>query len=546
MAYNLGDIVVRLKADTADLERGFSKANKITGSVGAGLKTLAKVGAIAGAAVAGVGVLTAKAYSESEDVIAQTNAILKSTGGIAGVTAEQVGKLSSSLQSVTKYSDETIQSGENMLLTFTNIGQDIFPQATETMLDMSQALGQDVKSSAIQLGKALQDPILGVTALRRVGVNFNDAQRDVIKNLVETGRSAEAQKLILKELQTEFGGSARAAGKTFAGSLIILKNKFNDLEESIGKAVVDTLTPALTAIADWANKVDWDRVINDVVTVFTTFTNMITSTYTALNTYLMPGIMTFIGTLKGLARILTDVLGPPLNALWQTIQDRLLLQLKNLWNAIEPGFTTALKIVATIVGGILLVAMWAFVNVLNVTISIMGALIRWFSNLIGWIGNVYATIINVVRLIIDHFGSLPGKIASFGAAIAGAILSPFKQAFNAIAKLWNSTVAKISFKTPGWVPGIGGKGFSVPKIPEFAKGIENFAGGLAYVHGGEVLTSLPRGTSVIPKDKVAGMMGNATNIYGNINIDSQADADYFFNRLDRNFKLESMGLSPNG
>lgn len=205
----------------------------------------------AGVAVTAFGVASVKAFMESEDAIAQTNAVLKSTGGIAGVTAEQVDQLASSLQKVTKFSDEDIRSGENLLLTFTKIGKDIFPQATEVMLDMSSALGQDLKSSAVQLGKALQDPILGVTALRRVGVNFSEAQRDVIENLVKTGRAAEAQKLILQELQTEFGGSAKAAGETFAGKLAILKNSFNDVQEAVGKAIVDAITPFAKQLSDF-------------------------------------------------------------------------------------------------------------------------------------------------------------------------------------------------------------------------------------------------------------------------------------------------------
>lgn len=202
------------------------------------------------AAIAGVSLALGKflkdsltAFKESQDAITQTNAVLKSTGGIAGVTADQVDQLSKSLQKTTRFSDEAVREAENLLLTFTKVGKDIFPQATETILDMSTALGQDTKSSAIQLGKALQDPILGVTALRRVGVNFSAAQRDVIENLVKTGREAEAQALILKELQTEFGGSAKAAGETFGGQVDKLKNQLNDLQEQIGGLLVKYLQP---------------------------------------------------------------------------------------------------------------------------------------------------------------------------------------------------------------------------------------------------------------------------------------------------------------
>lgn len=215
---------------------------------------LAAVGVAAAAAgVVAFGVSSVKSYQESEDALAQLNATLASTKGVAGVTAEAATDLANSLQKVTKFSDEEVLSAENLLLTFTNIGKDIFPEATKAVLDMSTALGQDTKSSAIQLGKALQDPILGVTALRRVGVNFNEAQRDVIENLVRTGRAAEAQKLILKELQTEFGGSAEAAGKTFSGQLAILKNQMDEVKESIGLAIVNGLTPLMSKISEFVN-----------------------------------------------------------------------------------------------------------------------------------------------------------------------------------------------------------------------------------------------------------------------------------------------------
>ena len=41
--------------------------------------------------------------------------------------------------------------------------------------------------SAIQVGKALNDPIKGVTALHRVGVQFTERRRDQIEALVESG-----------------------------------------------------------------------------------------------------------------------------------------------------------------------------------------------------------------------------------------------------------------------------------------------------------------------------------------------------------------------
>lgn len=174
---------------------------------------------------------------ESISVHKQLEQVIKSTGGVAGITADEADKLASSLSKVTNFSDDTIVSAENMLLTFTNVGEKVFPRATETILDMSQALGQDTKSSAIQLGKALNDPIKGITALSRVGVTFTEQQKDMIKAMVEAGDIAGAQGVILDELAKEFGGSAQA----LADPAIQLQNAWANAKEEVGMAVIPVL-----------------------------------------------------------------------------------------------------------------------------------------------------------------------------------------------------------------------------------------------------------------------------------------------------------------
>lgn len=93
-----------------------------------------------------------------------------------------------------------------------------------------------------------------------------------------------------------------------------------------------------------------------------------------------------------------------------------------------------------------------------------------------------------------------------------------------------------------------GKSFGL-KIPGFAKGVEDFGGGLAYVHGGEVLANLPKGTDVIPKNQVSNVFGGNTVRGGDTNISigviqDRQDADYILNQIDRMSALESMGISP--
>lgn len=240
-----GSIVWNLDVDANKFNKGLSDAANKAEDTGRRFRSMAESAVvplgIGFAGVAGVMVGAVKAFSDAENVTAQLDAVLKSTGGAAGVTRDQVLDLSSALQQQSKFDDEAITGAQNMLLTFTSISKDVFPEATRTALNMSQALGQDLKSSSIQLGKALNDPINGVTALRRVGVQFTDSQQDQIKTLVESGNKLEAQRLILKELGTEFGGSALASSKTFAGQMEIMKNNVNDLSETIGGGLLEAL-----------------------------------------------------------------------------------------------------------------------------------------------------------------------------------------------------------------------------------------------------------------------------------------------------------------
>lgn len=184
-----------------------------------------------------------EAVKQEELAFAQMQAVLQSTGYAAGMTSEELDNMSKQLQRTTLFGDEVIMTGQNMLMTFTNIGKDVFPQATMAMLDMSQALGQDVKNSAIQLGKALNDPIQGATALRRVGIQLNEQQQQQIKTYMELGQIQEAQKVILGELATEFGGSATRAAQTFTGQIQQLINRSDDFLQAFG-------TPISRALAD--------------------------------------------------------------------------------------------------------------------------------------------------------------------------------------------------------------------------------------------------------------------------------------------------------
>jgi phage-related minor tail protein len=254
------ELAMRIRAD---LQQAIGELKQLEGAVEANgqqaqssSRDMEKLGKTIGnvvAAFAGGAVYKAviSATIEQERVTAQLEQTLRSTQGAAGLTRDELLEMASAMQQVTTYGDEAVIPAQSLLLTFTKIGREVFPRALETVLDMSTAMGQDLKSSAIQLGKALNDPIQGVAALSRVGVQFTEQQKEQIKTLVESGRIVDAQKMILAELETQMGGSARAARETLGGSIQALKNAFGDLLEAKGglkesAAEIEKLTRVLS------------------------------------------------------------------------------------------------------------------------------------------------------------------------------------------------------------------------------------------------------------------------------------------------------------
>jgi hypothetical protein len=87
---------------------------------------------------------------------------------------------------------------------------------------------ESLSKKAILVGKALNDPIYGLTSLRRVGVTFSDDQIKLITHLENTNHTIAAQKIVLRELRSEFGGSAKALGQTLPGQLNILREQLRN------------------------------------------------------------------------------------------------------------------------------------------------------------------------------------------------------------------------------------------------------------------------------------------------------------------------------
>lgn len=249
----MSTIVASLKA-VLDLDkRGFDSGLKgaagglkgFRDQAGGALDTLGKIGgvvagfAVVGAAIGGMVDAAREAIAVNKDL----EATILSTGGVAGVTGDMARKYAEDLSMVTNFQDDAILSGEAMLLTFTRIGADVFPLATEAMLNMAQKFGS-IDAAAISLGKALNDPIKGVTALGRQGIQFSATQKQQIKDFMAVNDIAGAQGIILGELGTQFGGLAKAAADPF----IQVQNAIGEVQEMLGMALMPMLLEIANAV----------------------------------------------------------------------------------------------------------------------------------------------------------------------------------------------------------------------------------------------------------------------------------------------------------
>ena len=230
------DIVLDGKKYTTGLKKATNETKKFADKSEKGFSSVTKSVATMATGFVSFGVVLSQIKKGFVDLqqetvgISKVNAVLKSTGGVAGVTAKQIEDLTLNIQKTTTTSQDAAREVASLGLTFTNINKDVFPEYMKLAADMSTITGQDMAGSALQLGKALQDPILGATALRRVGVNLTKQQQEQIKVFVKSGQTLKAQQIILKELKTEFGGAAEAVGSDFFGTITRAFNAIGDFQ----------------------------------------------------------------------------------------------------------------------------------------------------------------------------------------------------------------------------------------------------------------------------------------------------------------------------
>ena len=192
-------------------------------------------------------------YAKQEAAERKVQQAILTTGNAAKLSSQELIQFAADLQNKTTFGDETILNNATaQLLTFTKIASDNFKKAQKAALDIATVITSSpeeaesrLRDVSIQLGKALNDPVGQMGALSRAGIMFSDQQKKVIKNLAETNRLGEAQAIMLKEINKQYGGQAEAMAKLKTGEMVQAENQIGDSLEKIGKIIANITAPAM-------------------------------------------------------------------------------------------------------------------------------------------------------------------------------------------------------------------------------------------------------------------------------------------------------------
>lgn len=166
---------------------------------------------------------------QAEQEQAQLAAVLRSTGEAAGFSQQRLNEMAEALARTSTYSAGAITNAQTRLLSYTGVVGEVFPEAMQATIDMAARMGMSLEQSAETIGRALDIPSQGLTALTRQGFRFTEEQKKVVEQLERTGKTAEAQRIVLDALESSYGGAAAAARDTFGGAVASLRKALEEV-----------------------------------------------------------------------------------------------------------------------------------------------------------------------------------------------------------------------------------------------------------------------------------------------------------------------------
>lgn len=311
-----GNMILTLVAQTTKWASGLKKASKDAVTFGSVVRTVGQTVSTAFLGIAGAVLLFLPNFIKMGEEARKSERRLQNI-------AENTGLFSDNLQSVTKrisryaeelsfltgVDDELIRENEAVLLTFKNLAQsadDIggpFDRAVKALLDL-QAAGK--KLSAVQLGKALQDPVNNMTALKKAGILLTDEQKKMIATFMASNDVLKAQDVLLGAIEAQVGGTAEAT----ASATERMSARFEDLVETLS----DSLLPTVDLLADefsaWLDSADGKKAVDDLKKGFQDFGKWIASPDGKAKVKEMADTLTTMAdAARDLAKFIRDVKG---------------------------------------------------------------------------------------------------------------------------------------------------------------------------------------------------------------------------------------------
>lgn len=371
LKYVLGFDSLSFKKGISDADADLVKLQKRFAAKGKEFQTLGKkMTALVTLPFAGLAAAGIKEAQETAAAMAQVNASLASMGNGAGRSAAQLEKIAGALETKSLFeADQILKDVTATMLTFGDVTGRTFDRAQQAAVDLATKFGKDLSSSAVMVGKALQDPVKGLTALSRVGVSFSAAEKEQIKTMVEHGNVAKAQELILASLERQVKGSAAAAQD--ADPWNKLSDSFKSIAESVGTLLLPIIPPlanALASVAQWLSSLDpttqkWVVGIGAAVAALGPFLIVLGNVITAVGSMgplvlglvkgwgLLTTALTALGPVIGVVRVaLLGLLGNPVFLGAAVVIGGIYLAFKH-WNEIQPIVQSMVSSVAGLLRG---------------------------------------------------------------------------------------------------------------------------------------------------------------------------------------------------
>lgn len=506
----VGALRVTLGLDSAAFTSGLSGAQKTLRKfdrdmqkVAAGFKSVGQsltVGLTL--PIVAFGAASMKAAQQSADAFAQVEAALKSMGGASGKTAEELQASAKSLQSMAAIDDdEILRNVTANLLTFGKVSGPVFDRAQVAIVDLATRMKMELQPATLLVGKALNDPIKGLTAMGRAGIQFTADQKATIKTLVATGQTAKAQAIILGELERQFGGSAKAAAD--ANPYAKLRIAFGELSETIGAKLIPVFLPLINGLTGLLQRFDGlsPAMQNFVIVggaiaaalgpvlivigalmsaVGTIAAFMAGPAAAAFGAFLLPllPIIAGVAALVAVFMLFRDQITPVLKEWGATVAEVLGPKIAPLIEAVKSAFAAFADAVAPLFapGGKLTGAMDLFLNamtrVVGVITSLLGGAIDFITGIFNALG---ALLRGDWSAMWGHLGT---AVLGLAKGIAGAFAAMFPEVVAWVKKTWDGVKLWLVDKFTTIVKAVGEK---VQAVAGFFKDLWDAVVGHSYV-----------------------------------------------------------------